>query len=197
MTQPLPSLNPETWLEDHGDYLFRYALLRVSRRGIAEDLVQETFLTAWRARNAFAGRSSEKTWLTGILRHKILDHLRKFKHDHQPADSDCDLENCFDEWEHWSAKSPLRPELWSQDPSILMENREFEEALEDCLSVLAPRAAESFLLHEVEEMKPKEIARILQVSTTNVYTLLHRARFQLRACLQKSWPSQKKFSTPP
>ncbi|MHC4684776.1 MAG: sigma factor, partial [Planctomycetota bacterium] len=69
--------NPERWLEDHGDYLFRYALVRLQDREIAEDMVQETLLAALRAREKFQARSSVRTWLVGILKHKVLDHFRK------------------------------------------------------------------------------------------------------------------------
>ena len=186
-------VKPEDWLDRYGDALFRYAFLRVSQRAIAEDLVQETFLTAWKARDRFEGRSSEKTWLTGIMRHKILDYIRKSQHDKPKyLEGASELENAFDDWEHWSSKSGLRPEQWDLDPSLLLESQEFEDVLKNCLSRLPPRTAESFLLHEVDETKPKEIAKILKVSTTNLYTLLHRARFQLRACLQRLWPIQRK-----
>ncbi len=163
---------------------------------MAEDLVQETFLAAWKARDRFRGLSSERTWLTGILRHKILDYLRKSKLDRLPLEDDGELEDCFDQWGHWSSKSTLRPELWAMDPSSLLESQEFQDALKRCLSSLAPRAAEAFLLQEVEEASPKEIARILEVTMTNLYTLLHRARFQLRACLQKTWPTPKTLISP-
>ena len=70
-------LQPETWVDEHADVLFRYALLRVRRSEVAEDLVQETFLAALHGRETYSGKSSVRTWMIGILRHKILDYFRR------------------------------------------------------------------------------------------------------------------------
>src|SRR5688500_10622854 len=74
---PSQSPDPERWLDDHGDYLFKYAVFRLRDDIVAEDAVQETFLAALKAYENFEGRGSERTWLVGILKHKIIDHFRR------------------------------------------------------------------------------------------------------------------------
>ena len=76
-TPDQPSPDPGKWLDDHGDYLFKYASFRLRDDTAAEDAVQETFLAALKAYERFEGRGSERTWLVGILKHKIIDHFRK------------------------------------------------------------------------------------------------------------------------
>ena len=74
--KPPTAATPDDWVEAHGDYLFNFAIGQLRDASVAEDLVQDTFLAAFKARDRFSGQSSERTWLVGILRHKICDHLR-------------------------------------------------------------------------------------------------------------------------
>jgi len=99
-TQRSPKAKPDVnrWVDQHADVLFRYALQRVRRRDVAEDLVQETFLAALQAKGKFAGQSSEQTWLVGILRHKIVDYIRRTTQARaakQDAEDDTSEQACF------------------------------------------------------------------------------------------------------
>src|SRR5689334_5348279 len=95
------------WLDEHGDALYAYALPRVRNADVAEDLVQETLLAAIKAHKNFAGNSAERTWLTGILKHKLIDHLRKSTRQRPLSELDVDVtEEFFDSRGQWKAASP-------------------------------------------------------------------------------------------
>src|SRR6266404_8706380 len=135
------------WLVVHGDYLFNLAVGQLRDASVAEDLVQETFLAALKARDRFSGRSSDRTWLVGILRHKICDHLRKtcreraVRHDPMPA-------NDGESWEE-SALWLHNVAAETQLPSHRIELDEFRPNLELALGKLQPRIAQVFQLYEV------------------------------------------------
>jgi RNA polymerase sigma-70 factor (ECF subfamily) len=167
------------WLAVHGDYLFNLALGQIRDATVAEDLVQETFLAALKSRDRFSGRSSDRTWLVGILRHKIYDHLRRICRE-RPARSDRS-ETSRDE-ESWEESM-----FWLHDvaaecaqPSRRMELAEFRQALEQALGKLPPRIAQVFQLYEVEERPNHEVCEQLKISESNLWVMLHRARKQLR-----------------
>jgi RNA polymerase sigma-70 factor, ECF subfamily len=176
--------DPAGWVDRHGDYLFRYALARVGRAELAEDLVQEAFLGALRNREQFAGASSEQTWLIGILKRKIVDHHRRQQRE-QPAGNLGEggwIDELFDESGHWKKG----PGHWTS-PSASYENAEFWTTFRRCLSRLTPRLAEAFSLREIDDMPSEEICKVLTVSATNLNVMMHRARLQLWRCLDIHW----------
>jgi RNA polymerase sigma-70 factor, ECF subfamily len=179
----------ETWVDQHGDYLFRYALLRLRNKQLAEEVVQETFLAALKARDKFAGQSSEKTWLVGILKHKVIDQFRKASKEVPleesgvlPAEREENFRTTGEWVGHW--KVTAAPVEWSADPIKLLEEREFRQALDECLASLPPRLAQVFILREIEEMSAEEICRTLNISESNLWVMLHRSRMQLRRSLE-------------
>ena len=183
--------DPAVWLDLHGDVLFRYAFWRVRNPEEAEELVQETLLAGLRGRERFAGRSSQRTWLVGILRRKIVDHFRGARRsgtadglrqsDHAPAE-------LFDKRGYWTVG--LR--TWPSDPTRTLEAEEFWTVLDACLGKLPPALADAFALREMEELPAEDICKILSISTSNLWTQLHRARGLLRQCLELNW-----FRNPP
>ncbi len=185
--------DPETWLEAHGDYLYRYALLRVRDETLAEDLVQETLLSALRGRNGFDGRSSERTWLTGILKHKILDQLRRqyretpLENDVAASDEDdgFGMEDFFAEDGHWASK----PGAWN-DPAKATENNHFWDALARCVERLPAKQRQLFVLRELHEASNEDICKDMAITPTNASVLLYRARMSLRQCLEFNWFGQ-------
>jgi RNA polymerase sigma-70 factor (ECF subfamily) len=183
---PRQSPDPAQWVDDHGDALYRYALLRVKEVDAAEDLVQETFLAALRAREQFAGASSVRTWLVGILKHKIVDHLRRQSRE-QPVSSSVPAggswEELFDAKGGWYVK----PSEWAEDPSAVLEKQEFWETFRRCLSRLPPRLGQAFALREMDELRSDEVCQVLNVSASNLWVMLHRARMQLWRCLESNW----------
>jgi RNA polymerase sigma-70 factor (ECF subfamily) len=192
------SPDPGSWLDRHGDYLFRYARLRLRDDALAEDAVQETLLAALEAYSSFAGRGSERTWLTGILKHKIVDHFRRAARESQAGDEGEGLEpeHLFmpnGEWAgHWVAvlvpeKSYLGPNEWGATPEQAAEQAEFWEVFNRCLEPLPARVASAFTLRELEGLSSEEICGALGVKVNNLWVMLHRARAHLRHCVEVNW----------
>ncbi len=173
----------DTFVDDHGDALFRYALQRVHDQTMAEDLVQETFLAAIQARESFRRESSVRTWLISILRHKILDHFRKERGGVQLDTSDHLIDRCFDQRGSWVH----RPGKWSVDPASLLEEEDFWVVFKTCQDALPAQIRTAFSLRVMSEMKAEVVCKELQIAPTNLHVMLHRARARLRACLEANW----------
>ncbi len=189
--------SPEKWVEMHGDYLYGFAMLRVNNPGVAQDIVQETFLGALKSRGGYSGKSSEKTWLVGILKHKIVDYFRKASRESDLENIDYYLSGTDDDYElsgnmpgQW--KSDKAPADWAIDTSNNFESKEFLHFLHICLDIMPPRISLMFVLRELEEIDSKDICNTLQISSTNLRVLLHRARKELRACLENKWIEKDK-----
>ena len=182
-----PASDPDRLLADHGDALFRYALGRVRDEATAEDLVQETFLAALSARTAFRGESSERTWLIGILRHKLCDHLRKRCLERplagDPDAADPVVDGMFAPDGHFV--SP--PGRWDADPAELSQKAEFWAVFAKCRDSLPSRQAAVFIMRQVDDRPAEEVCQELGITPTNLWVLLHRARLRLRACLEERW----------
>jgi RNA polymerase sigma-70 factor (ECF subfamily) len=190
-----PHTTPETerWLEDHGDALFRYALVRVRNRETAEDLVQDTLLAALRARDRFAGRSSVGTWLTGILKNKIIDHYRKQGRQTTFTDLSFFRDECADQFDgegFWDHDHGLGPKEWRPPSDEVLHRAEFWQVLRACLDKLPPRVAQVFTLRVVDDLTSKEVCEVTRVSESNLWVMLHRARMALRECFERNWFEQ-------
>lgn len=188
--------DPRQWVDLHGDSLFRYAMRWMGDQNVAEDLVQETFLSALKARDKFIGHASERTWLVAILKNKIVDHLRRVSRERPLEDEDetvASEQSDFRTTGLWAGswKSGRRPAEWMIDASDRLEQEEFWRYFRQCLESLPKRAAHAFVLREMEEEKSEIICNKLGVSSTNLRVLLHRARLQLRRCLEINWIAEK------
>ena len=164
-------------------YLLRYASLELRSREAAEDAVQETLLAALAAEASFAGRSNLRTWLTGILKHKIVDSIRRSSRERafESADEEAsveDLEARFDETGHWREA----PQAW---PEQTLENKRFLSALERCLAMLPARTGQVFLMREHLGFETADICKEVGITPTHCWVLLYRARMALRECLEK------------
>jgi RNA polymerase sigma-70 factor (ECF subfamily) len=177
----------EQELQQHRPYLMRYALLQLRNTELAEDVVQETLLAALEGLARFSGNSSKRTWLTGILKHKIIDALRR-KSREQPLtlgddESEADvIDAMFSANGHWHHF----PANWG-DPEKSLENAKFREIFEICCGLMPERAARAFMMREVMEMNSGEICKELEITQTNLWVILHRARLSLRECLEIKW----------
>jgi RNA polymerase sigma-70 factor (ECF subfamily) len=184
--------HPDEWVDSYGDLLYNYAFSRLRDPVAAEDAVQETFLAALKGRDSFAGESSERTWLVGILKHKVIDHLRKTFRE-QPADQtdrlpvdDMEVFTKSGEWAgHWIAGK--WPKEWSDNPGELVEKKEFWEILYLCLEQLPARLSSVFAMREMEELETDIICKELGITATNLWVMLHRSRRQMRQCLESRW----------
>jgi RNA polymerase sigma-70 factor (ECF subfamily) len=150
---------------------------------VAAELVQETFLHAYRGRDRYTGRASERTWLVSILRNKLIDHLRRSGRE-QPNDPDeLGDERIFDRAGRWLSM----PGRWGVDPAAELERREFWSCFETCLSRLPSNVADAFLLRELEDYGANDICEELEITPANLHTRLYRARLLLRDCLGRRW----------
>jgi RNA polymerase sigma-70 factor (ECF subfamily) len=185
-----PEIDPERWIDEHGDSLYHFALSRLRDPILAEDFVQEALLAALRAKERFEGRSSERSWLIGILKNKILDHFRKAGRETSFTDMgfySAEEEQMFepgDQGGHWNPQHA--PCEWTQAGSSL-DREEFWKAFQHCTSKLPDKIARVFLLREVDGMPSPQICETLKISDSNLWVMLHRARLALRECLEKNW----------
>jgi RNA polymerase sigma-70 factor, ECF subfamily len=189
-TESQQHLDPERWVDEHGDYLFHYALSRLRDPARAEDFVQEALLAALRGADRYQGRSAERTWLTGILKNKLLDHFRKAGRETNFTDLDFyaeEEERAFENREfpdHWNQASA--PGEWDEAGAAL-DREEFWRVFHRCSGKLPERVARVFLLREVDDLPSEEICATLNISPNNLWVMLHRARLALRQCLETNW----------
>ena len=187
-----PILDPTEWLNEHGDYLYRYALVRVRDSAAAEDLLQETLLAAIGSCQTHEGRSSERTWLLGIMKHKVVDYFRRFARtpefqlSSEEGHDDLDWFEREGAWRgHW--REDQAPVCWPVDAVKLLESREFWETFDRCLARLSPQMAVAFTLREIDGLSSQEICEILNVTPNNLWVILHRSRAKLRHFLEAEW----------
>ena len=167
-------------MEKERTYLLRYARLQLRDPHAAEDAVQETLLAALKGEAGFGGRSNLRTWLTGILKHKIVDAIRRAARDPQPMPEVAELDALFDETGHWDDP----PVAW---PENSLEQKQFFAVLEACLARLPVKTAQVFMMREHMGFETDEICKELAVTPTHCWVLLYRARMALRECLQTNW----------
>jgi RNA polymerase sigma-70 factor, ECF subfamily len=169
-------------VEGERGYLLRYASLQLRDSHAAEDAVQETLLAALAGEAGFAGRSNLRTWLTGILKHKIVDAIRRLSRDTPVAAEENELEALFDRRGHWMEMPPA----WD-NPEESLEQKEFFAVLEKCLGALPAKTAQVFMMREHLGYETGEICKEVGLTPTHCWVLLYRARLALRDCLQKNW----------
>jgi RNA polymerase sigma-70 factor (ECF subfamily) len=179
-------LNPEVWVDQYGDILFRFALQGVRDVAVAEDLVQETFLAAMKAKDRFKGRSSEKTWLFGILKHKIIDHFRSKKFDQSDLNIE-DYAETTDKFFSDNGKWQIQPTSWDINPVEAYEQKEFMDTFYQCLSEMPKRHADAFVYREIDGLSTEEICKVLGITASNCWVILYRARMLLRRCIEINW----------
>ena len=189
---PTPEFSRD--LDQHRGYLLRVARLQLRDEAQAEDCVQETLLAAL-AGSGFSGKSSLRTWLTGILKHKIVDAIRKKQREPTVAsafgdiESEMDIEDfdaLFNERGGWDTRSAD----WG-NPEEALDRRQFLEMIDFCLEKLPPNTARVFMMREVLELETDEICKELAIKANNLWVILYRARMALRQCLEQNWFSGK------
>ncbi|WP_415879745.1 sigma-70 family RNA polymerase sigma factor [Methylomonas sp. TEB] len=187
----------ETLLAEHRPVLFRYALLQLKDNELADDAVQETLLAAWQASANFEGRAGLRTWLIGILKHKIADHWRRTAREVVSAEfdqidndeDDSDEDAFFMNNGHWNGG----PSTWN-DPEAALKQQEFWTIYETCHNNLPAKMAQVFMLRELVGLDTDEVCREAGISDANYWVTMHRARLRLRECLEIRWfnPSNAK-----
>lgn len=177
--------NPQYWLAEHGDSLYSYAMSRVMHAETARDLVQETLIAAWKARGNFRGDASPRTWLIGILKHKIIDHVRREVHDRNLKEQ---VET--DPTSSWFSANGSwieAPRAWSDNPEGMAENEQLRKVLADCIGKLPGKQRMVFSMREMAGEDSETICNEADITATNLHVMLHRARMALRRCLEINW----------
>jgi len=181
-------LDPRKWVAAHADYLYGYAITRVNDEEQARDLVQETFLAALQRVAQFEGRSSERTWLTSILKNKIVDVYRKKSSGLKLVsinEPDMEPDNFFGEDGHWLVEHG--PKAFGIEREDHLEKKEFQQILQKCLGKLPVLWKAVFTMKHVDDEASEAICTELKVTPANFWVIIHRAKLNLRACLQKNW----------
>lgn len=195
-TADSPRRAAERWVAEHGDALWRFALARTRTTDAAEEIVQETLLAAMQRFGAFAGASSERTWLLGIAAHKIADHFRRQSRTQhrEPVSGDdepCTCERCralFSSSGAWARP----PAAWPETAENAAQTSAKLDALRKCVDALPPGQREVIWMRDLLDMPPEEVRKSLGLSATNLWTRLHRARSALRTCMERVFGSETK-----
>lgn len=191
MADQQPELNPESWVDEHGDLLFRYAYTRLRNRTAAEDVVQETLLGAFKNKARFTPGMSVRAWLMGILKHKIIDQLRRSAK--QVEMSDEDARALLDTpLVRYSGIPTMSSPRWHFSPNRALEQKEFWDVFQNCLSKLQDLQHTAFVLKEVDGLDTDEVCKELDISPNYLWVLIHRSREQLKKCLEANWTRTSK-----
>lgn len=186
-------INPELWIDEHSDYLYQYALSRLANNTkLAEDFVQETFLSALKSTSKFEGKSTLRTWLTTILKNKIIDYYRKNKNSlfEQTSFQNEEFIESGENKGQW--KKEFAPAEWDLNPGKILEQKEFYNIINDCISELPKNLSSVFILKEFEQLDSNIICKELSITSSNLWVILHRARMLLRQCLEINWFNTEK-----
>ena len=181
--------DPHQWVMKYADYLYDYCLARVNDTELAKDLVQETFLAALEKVENFEGKSTEKTWLTSILKNKIIDIYRRKSSPLSSLhnNSSYEIKHDFFQQEdgHWNVEQ--RPREFGISDRDSIDNKEFQQILQKCLEKLPPLWYAVFSMKFMDDQETVKICSELKVSSSNYWVILHRAKVNLRDCLQRNW----------
>ncbi len=187
-----PAIVIKSWVEAYSDKLYSWCLYKTNSKEIAEDLVQDTFMAAFQAINKFEGKSDPKTWLFSILNNKIADHFRKLYRNPTITESEIRqsseasfFESYFDGNGSWLKEQ--RPKAWQKEDALLLDNTIFVKVLQSCMNKLPPDCYAAVQLKYLEGKKGEIVCQELQITPTNFWQILHRARLQLRRCLEINW----------
>ncbi len=172
------------WVEEHSDSLFSWALYKTDSKETAEDLVQDTFLAASTSMHHFKGNSNPKTWLLAILKNKISDHYRKVYKDPHGKNA-INIDSVFDKEGRWNPGE--RPLAWEEETGHLLDDFAFIKVLNSCMGKLPENWFAAMQLRYMEGKDGAFICQELEVSDTNYWQILHRAKLQLRKCLEVNW----------
>lgn len=174
-------------LEAMRPQLVRFALLQLRNESLAEDAVQDTLIAVLEQPDRFQGQSTLRTYVTGILKYKIIDNLRLATRERQIETADEQSEDdAVEALFTANGHTVDQPRQWG-DPDRTLEQKDFFRVLEVCLEKLPAKAARIFMLREWLELETEEICKELTITPANAWVLLYRARLRLRECLDLNW----------
>lgn len=178
-------LHPETWVDQYADYLFNYAVVRVSDPEIAKDLVQETFFAGLSSAKNYKGDATERTWLIAILKRKVIDHYRKINSKKGKAEVRINYSAGNDPEGDWLEEQVADP--FGTNGENAIENEELGLAIQECISKLPQKQALVFTMKTIQGMSTEDICNELGINPSNLWVMVHRARTALMGCLNQNW----------
>ncbi len=178
-------LYPDTWVDAYADYLFNYAVARVSDAEIAKDLVQETFFAGLKSAKNFKGDAAERTWLIAILKRKVIDHYRKINSNKGKAEVRMSYSSSSDSEGDWLEEQVADP--FSTPENNDMENEELGLAIQSCIGKLPKKQAQVFKMKTIQGVSTEDICNELGINPSNLWVMIHRARTALMGCLNENW----------
>ena len=185
MIEEKHGLTPYKWIDNYADYLYNFTISRVNNSDLAKDLVQETFLAGLKSAKNFQGKATERTWLVSILKRKIIDHYRKINSKKGQVEVRMDF---YDDGENKGSWLEERvPQNWENASEKQIENEELRNQLEVCINKLPEKYAMVFRMKTVQEFETEEICKELGITSSNLWVMIHRARTQLRKCMEDNW----------
>lgn len=177
-------LDPDKWVDRYSDYLFNYTIVRVNDREVANDIISETFLAGLKSMKNYKGEASERTWLISILKRKIIDYYRKTNSNKGQAEVKMNFPDSDNEGDWLEERVADLSDMTAEDQ---MENRELGLAILDCLDQLNEKQAKIFRMKTIEGIDTEEICNEFNISPSNLWVIIHRARTSLAKCLEKNW----------
>lgn len=181
----LHTLNPDLWVDSYADYLFNFAVGRVSDPEVAKDLVSETFLAGLKSAKNFKGDAAERTWLIAILKRKVIDHYRKSNSKKGKAEVRMNYSASSDAEGDWLEEQVADP--FSTLENSAMENEELGLAIHGCIAKLPKKQALVFTMKTIQGISTEDICNELEINPSNLWVMIHRARTGLMECLNKNW----------
>ncbi|MGB5668509.1 MAG: sigma-70 family RNA polymerase sigma factor [Maribacter sp.] len=178
-------LHPETWVDLYADYLFNFAVVRVSDAEIAKDLVQETFFAGLKSAKNYKGTAAERTWLIAILKRKVIDHYRKINSKKGRAEVRMSYSSHSDVEGDWLEEQVADPLSILENDTI--ENEELGLAIQECISKLPKKQSLVFKMKSIQGMGTEDICKELGINPSNLWVMIHRARTALMDCLNQNW----------
>jgi RNA polymerase sigma-70 factor (ECF subfamily) len=183
---PKNQLHPDTWVDQYADYLFNYAVSRVSDAEIAKDLVQETFFAGLKSAKNYKGDAAERTWLIAILKRKVIDHYRKINSKKGKAEVRMNYISSDDgndgDWLEERVADPF-----SKGGDDTLENEELGLAIQDCIAKLPKKQADVFTMKTIQGISTEDICNELGINPSNLWVMIHRARTTLMGCMNQNW----------
>ena len=178
------TLDPNKWVDRYSDYLFNYTIVRVNDREVANDLISETFLAALKSAKNFKGEASERTWLISILKRKIIDYYRKINSRKGKAEVKINYSDDYNDGEWLEEQVADQFDRTAEDE---MENTELGLAILECLDSINEKHAEIFKRKTIDGADTEAICNEFNITPSNLWVIIHRARTALAACLEKNW----------
>ncbi len=179
------TINPDTWVDKYSDYLFNFTIVRVNDKEIAQDLVQETFFAGLKSMKNFKGEASERTWLISILKRKIIDHYRKINSNKGKAEVRINYTSDGETEGDWLEERVADP--FDQNAESEIENKELGVAIHNCIGKLPEKQAQIFKMKTIEGFDTEAICNVFDITASNLWVIIHRARTAMAECLEKNW----------